>query len=119
MSIRSVDLQTLIPRSTDAAKSQQVREHGPQVTQEQFAQQFRDQVERKNQQVGTSPKAEGGRVTEGKKENKDRQGKRRAPGKPGAQVEDSAGRSPASAPSSASGPGSASSSVGKKLDIRV
>ena len=114
MSIRSVDLQTLIPRSTEAARAQQVREQGPQVTQEQFAQQLRHQVERKSRQVETSPRAEGGRVTEGKKDNK---GAKKEKGKPSSRAkaqggdEESAGQSPAFP----SGPGA----VGKRLDIRL
>lgn len=62
MSIKSMDMQTLIPKTTEVSRVQQIQNHRAQVGQEQFASQFRDQMVSRQQQVTDSPKAEKGRV---------------------------------------------------------
>lgn len=62
MSIKSMDMQTLIPKTTEVGRAQQIQNHRAQVGQEQFQAQFRDLMANRQQQVPDSPKPEKGRV---------------------------------------------------------
>ncbi len=62
MSLRPVDIQTAIPKSTEVAKVKQVQDNDAQSRQVQFATQFQQRVERRQQQVTASPQTRDSRV---------------------------------------------------------
>jgi FKBP-type peptidyl-prolyl cis-trans isomerase len=62
MSIGSVDLQIIIPRSTEVGKNQHVADHQSTLQQQQFAEQWQKVSHERQQQVQSTPKDEGGKV---------------------------------------------------------
>lgn len=68
MNIRSVDLQVLIPRATDVSKTQQIADHQSSLQQQQFAEQWQQISAKRQQQVQSTAKSEGGKVQNEKKE---------------------------------------------------
>lgn len=62
MSIRPVDLQVLIPRTTDVGKYQQTADHQLINQQQQFAEQLQQAARDRQHQVQSTPKDEGGKV---------------------------------------------------------
>ncbi len=73
MNISPLDMQVIIPKSTEIAKSQQVRDHQNVVQQEHGAAQFQQQADVKLTQVQTAEKSQGEKIKN--KQNKE-QGKR-------------------------------------------
>lgn len=110
MSLKSVDLQTAIPKSTEVAKVKQVEDREAGNRQQQFATQFQRRVERRQQQVNATPDFHGSRV------DPDAHGSREGgqapdgdgPGAEGRQEKEGQGRKPEP------GPGK-----GKRLDITI
>jgi hypothetical protein len=68
MNIRSIDLQVLIPRATEAGKVQQVTNHQSVLDQQQFAAQFQAIAKERQQQVQDVPKTESGKIHNNNKE---------------------------------------------------
>lgn len=68
MNIRPVDLQVLIPRSTEVSKAQQLTDHQVIVQQQQFAEELQQTMVDRQQQVQGTPKSEGGTVQRDKDE---------------------------------------------------
>ncbi|MHB8757738.1 MAG: hypothetical protein ACYC6V_06975 [Bacillota bacterium] len=62
MSLKSIDLQTAIPKSTEVAKVRQVEDREAGNRQQQFATQFQKRVERRRQQVNSAPDPHGSHV---------------------------------------------------------
>lgn len=62
MNIRSIDLQVLIPRATEAGKVQQTTNQQPIVEQQQFAEQFQAIANSRQRQVQNVPKPEDGKI---------------------------------------------------------
>lgn len=78
MNIRSIDLQVLIPRTTEASKNQDVFDHQLGSQQQFFADELRQAAAHRQAQVQSSPKGEGGRVeAEGQKERRGTDKRRR------------------------------------------
>lgn len=74
MNIRSIDLQVLIPRATEAGKVQQVTNQQPTLEQQQFAEQFQAIANSRQRQVQNVPKPEDGKI-QNKKEKDHQQSK--------------------------------------------
>ncbi|HEY3315700.1 MAG TPA: hypothetical protein VGL40_10560 [Bacillota bacterium] len=115
MSLRPVDIQTVLPKSTEVAKVKQVQDNDPQSRQVQFATQFQHRVERRQQQVTASPQARDSRVDPDARGRKGREGEARdgregeaGPGEAEAKAGAGGGKRP--------GPGPGR---GKKLDITI
>jgi hypothetical protein len=62
MNIRPMDMQVLIPRATEVAKSQQSNEQQNTLQQQQFADKLEKLADNRQKQVQSSPKNEGGKV---------------------------------------------------------
>jgi len=62
LSLKSVDLQTAIPKSTEVAKVKQIEERDAGNRQQQLATEFQRRVERRQQQVTSSPHLRESRV---------------------------------------------------------
>lgn len=113
MSLKSVDLQTAIPKSTEIAKVKQVEDRDASNRQQQFATQFQQRVERQQRQVTSSPQTRNPKVDPDSRGNQQggagEEGKeRREPGRsPGDPTEAAKARPEP-------GPGR-----GKKLDIVI
>ncbi|MHB8926028.1 MAG: hypothetical protein ACYC9Q_00010 [Bacillota bacterium] len=112
MSLKSVDLQTAIPKSTEIAKVKQVEDRDAGNRQQQFATQFQRRVERRQQQVTSSPDLRQSRV------DPDAQGDRGGEQAPDdgrrPPAEGRPGESPARRGKPEPGPGK-----GKRLDITI
>ena len=100
VSLKSVDLQTSIPKSTEVAKVKQVEDREAGNRQQQFATQFQRRVERRQRRVNSAPDPHGslvdpdaqngrdggrspdeeGRPSAGGREEKQAQGRRPEPG---------------------------------------
>lgn len=57
MSLKSIDMVTMVPRLTDVSKVQQVKEQEIPVAQQQFAAQLQTKVAREQHQVNLPPEA--------------------------------------------------------------
>jgi hypothetical protein len=75
MNISPLDMQVIIPKSTEVAKSQQVKDHQSVVQQEHGAVEFQQQADVKLTQVQTTEKSQGEKIKN--KQNKE-QSKREA-----------------------------------------
>lgn len=85
MNIRPMDMQVLIPRATDVAKSQQINDQQSMLQQQQFAAEWQKIADDRQTQVQNSSKTEGEKVKpkeereshkhqeQAKDENQDRQ----------------------------------------------
>lgn len=62
MTIRSIDLQVLIPRVTEVSKVQQIADHQGALQQQQGAEQWQKLAATRQQQVQKSPQNAGGKV---------------------------------------------------------
>jgi hypothetical protein len=65
MNIRSVDLQVLIPRSTEVGKTQQINQHQNTLQQQHMAEEWQSISTQRQRQVLLASKTEGGVVKEG------------------------------------------------------
>lgn len=78
MSIRPVDLQVLIHKSSEVHRVQAPDSHRPEVAQQQFAQQMQKELELADQQVVQSHKSEGNNVDkDGKGNSSEYKGKKK------------------------------------------
>jgi len=75
MNISPLDMQVIIPKSTEVAKSQQIRDHQSVFQQEHGAVEFQHQADVKLTQVQTTEKSQGEKIKD--KQNKEH-GKREA-----------------------------------------
>lgn len=100
MSLKSIDMVTMVPRLTDVSKVQQVKDQEGQVAQQQFAAQLQAKVTHEQHQVNLPPEAA---KTEEKREGarRGRQG-----GGQGRAKKGSAAPEPANAKGAADGKGS-------------
>ncbi|ADG82363.1 hypothetical protein [Thermincola potens] len=73
MSLRPVDMQVLIPKIDEVAKSHQIQNQHEEFQQQQFAAQLQKQAELQQKQVTNSPKSEGGKIKKEKEKEKYRQ----------------------------------------------
>lgn len=73
MNIRPVDLQVLIPRSTEVSKAQQVTDHQVTVQQQQFSEELQQTMAHRQHQIQGTHKGEGGTVQRDKDERNRRQ----------------------------------------------
>ncbi|CUH96116.1 hypothetical protein P22_2204 [Propionispora sp. 2/2-37] len=64
MNIRSIDLQVLIPRATEVAKTQNTFDQQNTVNQQQSAEQWQKISADRQHQVQNTPKNEGGKIKE-------------------------------------------------------
>lgn len=64
MTVRSIDLQVLLPKIAEANRSQPIQNQQSQTEQQQFAAQFQKKVELQKQQVLNSSKSEGSKIGE-------------------------------------------------------
>ncbi|WP_425060884.1 hypothetical protein SCACP_16410 [Sporomusa carbonis] len=78
MSIRSIDMQVLIPRATEVGKHQQNIAQQSTVQQQQFAEQMQKTAEVRQHQVQSLVKSQGGKVE--RDETKEKQSKHRSNG---------------------------------------
>jgi hypothetical protein len=62
MNIRPMDMQVLIPRSTEVARNQQITDQQNMQQQQQFAAEWKKIADNRQNQVQSSSKAEDGRV---------------------------------------------------------
>ena len=62
MTIRAIDLQVLIPRSTEVSKVQQVSDHQAALQQQQHAEQWQHIAANRQQQVQRTPQNAGGKI---------------------------------------------------------
>lgn len=74
MNIRSIDLQVLLPRTTDASKVQQHHDQQAALQQQQFADQWQQISTTRQQQIQGTLKSEHKRVRRDKGEQGDRGG---------------------------------------------
>ncbi|NPV25949.1 MAG: hypothetical protein HPY81_00555 [Firmicutes bacterium] len=58
MSIRSLDLQVLLPHTQEVSRTQRIQQQGPEQQQQEFAAQLEQQVERQQGAVRSTPKGE-------------------------------------------------------------
>lgn len=80
MNIRSIDLQGLIPRSTEASKMQQQHDHQPVVQHQQAAEQLQQLATLRQHQVQGMEKTEKKKVNrDNKKEEQKEQARKQAP----------------------------------------
>lgn len=64
MNIRPVDLQVLIPRTTDVAKTTAIQDHQMETNQQQIAEQFKQSANERQHQVETATQgSHSGRVS--------------------------------------------------------
>lgn len=75
MTVRSVDMQVLLPKIQEIGKNQQIQNQQDQSQQQQFAAQMQKQTEQQKHQVQTSLKPEGSKIDSG--DGKDKQQKKR------------------------------------------
>ncbi|MDU2066538.1 MAG: hypothetical protein E6713_17105 [Sporomusaceae bacterium] len=61
--IRPMEMQVLIPRTTDVGKMQQIANQQPAVDQQIVSEQFKTVTNHRQQQVQQSDKSEGGKIT--------------------------------------------------------
>lgn len=73
MNIRPIDMQTLIPRATDAGKVQQQANEQPILQQQQFEEQLRQLNDQKQHQVQKTPQTEGGKVSARKPKDEEKE----------------------------------------------
>lgn len=76
MSIRSIDMQVMIPRATEAQKQQSNLAQQNSLQQQQFAEQLQKEVQLRQQQVQKLAKSQGGRVE--RDESQEKQNKHRS-----------------------------------------
>lgn len=62
MNIRSIDLQVLIPRTTEVSKAQQTHDHQAALQQQQNAAEWQQLSAARQQQVQRTPQSAGGKV---------------------------------------------------------
>ena len=103
MSLRPIDVQTVIPKTPEVGAQQQAREQAAQAAQAQFAAELQSRKEAEGRQVNTAPKAEGGKVADGA-------------GRRGEKRRDGSGETP---PGKESGAPDPKAKVGRLLDIRM
>ncbi len=72
MSVRSIDLQVLIPRATEVSRVQQLSNHQAELEQQQSAAQWQQLAAARQQQVQQTPQSAGGKVEPDGKEGKGR-----------------------------------------------
>ncbi len=111
MSLKSVDLQTAIPKSTEVAKVKQVEDREAGNRQQQFATQFQKRVERRQQQVNSATDRRGSRVDPDADNGRDGRQAADGEGRPGA-----GGREEKQAQDRKPEPGPGK---GKRLDITI
>lgn len=75
MTVRSIDMQVLLPKIAEANRSQPIQNQQSQTEQQQFAAQFQKKVEIQKHQVQNSSKSEGTKIGEDnqQKSNSNRQ----------------------------------------------
>lgn len=73
MTVRSVDMQVLLPKIQEIGKNQQVQNQQDQSQQQQFASQMQKQTEKQKHQVQNSLKPEGNKITAGNEQGKQQQ----------------------------------------------
>ena len=106
MSLRPIDVQTVIPKTPEVGAQQQAREQAAQAAQAQFAAELQTRKEAEGRQVKTAPKAEGGKVADG-------------PGRRGEKREKRRDGSGGNSPGEESGAPDPKAKVGRLLDIRM
>lgn len=72
MQVNSIDTQVLIPRTTDASRTQSIRENQPIVQQDIGAMLIKDEEHTRSKQVQNSEKSEGKKVKDEEREKKRR-----------------------------------------------
>lgn len=72
MSVRSIDLQVLIPRATEVSRVQQASNHQAELAQQQSAAQWQQLAAARQQQVQHAPQSAGGKVEPDAKEGQGR-----------------------------------------------
>lgn len=87
MSVRSIDLQVLIPRATEVSRIQQLSNHQAELEQQQSAAQWQQLAAARQQQVQHTPQGAGGKVEPDAKEGK---GRREGDGRKGRRRDDEA-----------------------------
>jgi hypothetical protein len=70
MNIHPMDMQVLIPRTTDVGKTQQLANQQVLTDQQVFGEQLKERVEQREHQVQHLPQAEGGKITLNQDKNK-------------------------------------------------
>lgn len=73
MSIRSIDLQVLIPRATEASKNQQTNDHQNSLQQQQQSEAWRQIAANRQHQVQNTPKSAGGKIEQEREKEKRRE----------------------------------------------
>lgn len=73
MNIRSIDLQVLIPRTTEVSKAQAITDRQGTQQQQQFAEQFQKITTDLQHQVQSTPKSFGGKVQREKNKSQHKQ----------------------------------------------
>lgn len=79
MTVRSIDMQVLLPKIGEANRSQPIQNQQSQTEQQQFAAQFQKKIEVQKHQVQNSSKSEGSKIGEDdqRKSSSGRQDERR------------------------------------------
>lgn len=70
MNVGSLDLQVLIPRSTDISKVQQNADQQPALQQQQFAAEWQQISDQRQHQIQNSSKSEGGKIKADERERR-------------------------------------------------
>lgn len=70
MNVGSLDLQVLIPRSTDVSKVQQNADQQPAMQQQQFAAEWQQISAQRQQQIQNSSKSEGSKIKADERERR-------------------------------------------------
>lgn len=70
MTVRSIDMQVLLPKISEANRSQPIQNQQNQTQQQQFAAQFQKQADIQRHQVQNSNKSEGSKITQDDQKNK-------------------------------------------------
>jgi len=109
MNIRSIDLQVLIPRATDASKMQQANDHQNSLQQQQFAEQLKQLTAKQQQQVQNTPKNAGPKVQDQERQKKQQQEKE----------EEKRGNADSQDPASDVSFSSVGPSLGYRIDIKT
>ncbi|MDR3592785.1 MAG: hypothetical protein P4N41_24265 [Negativicutes bacterium] len=73
MNIRSIDLQVLIPRATEASRMQQTNDQHNSLQQQQFAEQLKNLTAQRQQQVQNTPKNEGPKIQDQERQKQQQQ----------------------------------------------
>jgi hypothetical protein len=76
--MKSIDLGTLLPKSTEVARNRQVEQQRPATVQQQFAAEAQKQVQRRQQSVQRSAASEKARIGQDQREGQGRGGQRRS-----------------------------------------